>query len=187
MLPVKNQVRAMTVIHECAQSGAEGQLLNTPDGLQCGTRHTRALEQARSEASCTQCGIQGVTESGVCSICESAPPLSQAEFEILAAAEAAMAKDHEEQQTKDNAVLSQVRQFVSAQAFQEIEVLLAESECFDYSIVALPIGEPQDDGYVLGSIYVDETMNGGLSGDSYAGTVCVSLGRGTYLKYNYTV
>ncbi|MNJ75433.1 hypothetical protein D3C77_725320 [compost metagenome] len=74
---------------------------------------------------------------------------------------------------------------VPLQAFQEIEESLAEFECFDYSIVEQPEGEAQDDGYVLGDVYVEQTVNGGFAGDSYAGTVCMPLGEGKYLKYHY--
>ena len=131
------------------------------------------------------CGCQGVTETGACGPCEIAP-LSQSEFEILAAAEAAIAQEFEEQSAKDNLVLDQVRKVVSAEVFTEIEGFLDEDDCSEFSIVEQPVGEPQDDGYSLGDVYVDQTLNGGCSGDSYAGTICLPLGNGKYLKYDYS-
>ncbi|WP_153785390.1 hypothetical protein [Pseudomonas sp. EMN2] len=175
----------MKVIQECAQCGAEGHLLDTPDGYQCATCDARGQAQARQEASCTQCGLPEATESGVCVECETAP-LSDAEFEILAAADAAIAQDLEDQWARDKVILEQVRQMVPVDVFKEIEEFLAQDDCSDYSIVEQPVGEAQDDGYILGDVYVDQTMNGGMAGDSYAGTICLPLGCGKYLKYDYT-
>lgn len=95
-------------------------------------------------------------------------------------------REQKEWHAKNRAVLDQVKETVSAEAFRQIEDSLAESGfTHSYQIVTQPVGMPQDEGYVLGAVYVDQTTNGGFSGDDFAGTICMPIAAGSYFQYSY--
>lgn len=106
-------------------------------------------------------------------------------FEIFAAHDAAIAQEFSEQFEKDDKVLQQVRALVTEEAFGQIKEALAEAGGDQLEIVDRPVGDAQDESFVLGDVFIDQTTDGGLEGDEFAGTVCMPLGDGTYLKYHY--
>lgn len=88
---------------------------------------------------------------------------------------------------KNQAVLDQVSTLVPPEAFQQITEYLSDSGwTFDYQLVGEPVGAAQDEGFLLGEIYVNQTMNGGYSGDDYAGTVCMPISAGRYFQFAYS-
>jgi hypothetical protein len=36
-------------------------------------------------------------------------------------------------------------------------------------------------------VWVNQTTNGGYTGDEFAGTICIEIGENEYLKYNYSM
>lgn len=106
-------------------------------------------------------------------------------FDIFAARDAAIAQEFSEQFEKDDKVLQQVRALVTEEAFGQIKEALAEAGGDQLEIVDRPVGEAQDEGFVLGDVFIDQTTDGGCEGDEFAGTVFMPLGDGTYLKYHY--
>lgn len=98
----------------------------------------------------------------------------------------AMAREMDELHAKNKAVLEQVQALVSPEAFLQIEDTLSDSgNTHSYLIADSPLGDPQNDGFVLGDVYYDQTMDGGISGDSYAGTMSMPLQAGQYFQFNY--
>lgn len=57
-------------------------------------------------------------------------------------------------------------------------------------IVREPVGifqSYEDDDSILPGIYVDQTTDGGYSGDSFAGTICIEIKPGRFLKFYYSM
>lgn len=107
-------------------------------------------------------------------------------LEDMRADQEAIARELDELHAKNKAVLDQVQALVSPEAFQQIKDTLCDSGyTHGYLIADQPLGEPQDDGFVLGDVYVDQTLNGGFSGDDYAGTMSMPLHAGRYFQFNY--
>ncbi|MDT4832897.1 hypothetical protein FQZ97_664700 [compost metagenome] len=105
-------------------------------------------------------------------------------IEIMRKADEARLEYCQEQAAKNAVVLDQVRGMVSSKVFKQIEAEISESgETFDYEIVAEPAGHPQDNGYSLGDVYVDQTC--GHCGDDFSGTVALPLPDGRYLQFGF--
>jgi hypothetical protein len=60
---------------------------------------------------------------------------------------------------------------------------------FPYEIVREPIGAVQDAefGRLISKEWVNQTTNGGYTGDSYAGTICIEIKKDRYLKFHYSM
>jgi hypothetical protein len=74
--------------------------------------------------------------------------------------------------------------------FDEIEHVIEDSDhTYDFKIVDEPKGEfQQEDEYpVLGGIWVDQTTNGGYTGDDFAGTVSIKIDNRNYLEFAYSM
>lgn len=105
---------------------------------------------------------------------------------IMAGYDAAIARELDELQAANQSVLDVVQGMVTPEAFQQIKDTLSDSGyTHSYVIADTPLGEPQDDDYVLGTVYVDQTTCGGLSGDEYAGTMSMPLTTGRYFQFCY--
>lgn len=105
---------------------------------------------------------------------------------IMADNDAAIALELDQLYAKNQAVLDQVQATVSPEAFQQIKSTLADSGyTHGYQITDHPLGEPQDDGFELGDVYVDQTTSGGFTGDDYAGTMSMPLPTGRYFQFCY--
>lgn len=97
-----------------------------------------------------------------------------------------MHRDIAEQRDQERAMLEQVRAMVSPEAFGEIVAAISDSgHTHSYLIASAPLGEPQDDDFSLGNVYVDQTTNGGMSGDDFAGTMSMPLPDGRYFQFSY--
>lgn len=96
------------------------------------------------------------------------------------------AREMQEHREKDLAILTQVQTLVPKKAFQQIQDSLSTSgHTYSYQIVQQPVGKPQDDGFVLGKVFVNQTFHGGPCGDDGAGIMCMPLGGGKYFQFNY--
>ncbi len=101
-------------------------------------------------------------------------------------AENVMRQQMAQEQTARNApVLAQVKAMVTPEVFAQIEEELEESgEVFDFELVAKPAGEPQDNGFLLGDVYVDQSC--GMSDDDFTGTVAIPLPDGRYFQFGFS-
>ncbi|MDH4602401.1 hypothetical protein [Pseudomonas syringae] len=105
---------------------------------------------------------------------------------IMAGHEADIARELDELHAANQIVLDQVQAMVSPEAFKQITDTLCDSSyTHGYLIADQPMGEPQDDGFLLGDVYVDQTTNGGITGDEYAGTMSMPLTAGRYFQFCY--
>lgn len=106
---------------------------------------------------------------------------------LASAAEAYLAHDRAEA-AKRAVVLQEVQGIVSEAVYADI--LAGLEEClhtYDFMIAVAPLGEEQDQGAAWGKTYVNQTTNGGWSGDDYAGTMSIPLGDGRYLQFAYAM
>jgi len=107
-------------------------------------------------------------------------------LEDMRADEEKIAQELKEQDEKNQAVLDQVQALVCAKAFKQIKEALSESDyTHTYQIVDQPVGKAQDDMFVLGDVFINQTLNGGFSGDEFAGTYSMPLGGGKYFQFHY--
>jgi len=114
--------------------------------------------------------------------------LSEADRAAMAAADAAHIAHERAEDVKRQAVLQEVQSVVSAEVYTDIvEELTADGYTFDYQIASSPIGQEQYGGDAWGKHYVDQTTNGGYTGEEYAGTVSIPLGDGRYFQFSYTM
>jgi hypothetical protein len=105
---------------------------------------------------------------------------------IMAGHDAVIARELDELHAANQVVLDQVQAIVPPEAFQQIKDTLFDSGyTHSYMIADQPLGEPQDDGFVLGDVYVDQTTNGGFTDDEYAGTMSIPLSAGRYFQFCY--
>ncbi|WP_223448228.1 hypothetical protein [Pseudomonas sp. BF-R-19] len=105
---------------------------------------------------------------------------------IMAGYDAFIAREMAELHAKNQVVLDQDQALISPDAFQQIKDTLSESGyTHSYLIADHSLGEPQDDGFLLGDVYVDQTTNGGHTGDDYAGTMSMPLPAGRYFQFSY--
>ena len=114
--------------------------------------------------------------------------ISEADRAAMAAADAAHIAHERAENEKRQAVLLDVQRLVSAEVYAEIVAELAE-DCytFDYKIASAPLGREQDNGAAWGKHYVNQTTNGGYTGEEYAGTVSIPLGDGRFFQFSYTM
>ena len=106
--------------------------------------------------------------------------------EDIQAAELACRLELLEQQNHQKTVIDQVQAIVSPTAFKQInETLFDSGTTHTYLITNRPLGHPQDDNYILGEVYIEQTSGGGLSGDDYSGTICMPLGDGRFFQFSY--
>lgn len=104
-----------------------------------------------------------------------------AELDLLAAE--AKAEDERQQ-----FVLDQVKASFSENAYAELLEYIAEcSSVHSFHITDTPEGHGQDDGAAWGKQFVNQTTNGGYTGDEFAGTVSIPLGNGKYFQFGYSM
>jgi hypothetical protein len=98
-------------------------------------------------------------------------------------------EEMEKQSLEDQKILDLVRTKVTELAFKEIEDCLNEDGyCYGFEIVGEPEGELEEfDEFKHISVYVNQTTNGGYSGDDFAGTVSIKIGESEYFKFRYSM
>lgn len=108
----------------------------------------------------------------------------EAYFEIMRKADEAMIQYHLDQEAKNAPVLAAVKAMVGQEVFTQVEAEIESAEnTYDYEIIAEPAGHPQDNGFALGDVYVDQSC--GMSGDDFSGTVALPLPDGRYFQFGF--
>ena len=69
------------------------------------------------------------------------------------------------------------------------EKFTGKGYCFNFKIVDKPIGKLQDceDYEFIGGVYVNQTTNGGYTGDEFAGTCSIKISENEYFQYSYSM
>lgn len=114
--------------------------------------------------------------------------LSDADRAAMAAADVALIEHDRVEELQRQAVLEQVKGIVSAEVYAEILEELTESGyTHDYKVTSIPVGQEQDDGASWGNTFVNQTTDGGHTGDEYAGTVSIPLGDGKFFQFAFSM
>ena len=114
--------------------------------------------------------------------------LSERDLAAMRAADAAMMEHERAEEAKRQSVLAEVRKIVSAEVYVAIQEELTDSAfTFDYQIASTPIGQEQDDDAPWGKHFVNQTTNGGYTGDEYEGTVSIPLVDGRFFQFGYSM
>lgn len=114
--------------------------------------------------------------------------LSEEDLVAMRAADTAMMEHERAEEAKRQSVLAEVRGIVSAEVYAAIQEELADSGfTFDYQIAGTPIGQEQDEEAPWGKHFVNQTTNGGYSGDDYEGTVSIPLVDGRFFQFGYSM
>jgi len=89
---------------------------------------------------------------------------------------------------KNNAIIGQVKAKVSRRVFKDIKTFMDDSgSVYGFCIKKEPVGCEQQYDYSFGKYYVNQTCNGGYSGDSYAGTVSINIGINEWFQFSYSM
>ena len=99
-----------------------------------------------------------------------------------------MFKELYDQEQKDKKILKEIENKVSYNLFDDILSLLSEHDyTCDYAITDHPEGEFQidDDFEHIEGVYVNQSSDGGMTGDDWIGTCCVKLKENEYFKFWY--
>jgi hypothetical protein len=108
---------------------------------------------------------------------------SEEDLKELREAQKRIEKEEIDQHSKDQEVLEAVKKQVSIEFFGFIEDEITESEhTTNYRILDEPIGDLERAEDI--KVWVDQ-HSVGISGDSWAGAVCVELPDGKYLAWDY--
>lgn len=95
---------------------------------------------------------------------------------------AAMKAEDERQQ----GVLDQIKGKVSAEVFADIKACMEDSGSVSgFNLAVKPLGQEQDDGYSFGPYFVNQTCNGGYTGDEFAGSISIRIGVEDFFEFNY--
>ena len=88
---------------------------------------------------------------------------------------------------KNTRIMNAIEETLGKQYRQDVFDCIMESEGFGlYELVECPNWDKQmEDWGVFDHIYVDQWQNGGMSGDDFAGDVCIPLKKDLYLKIHY--
>lgn len=111
---------------------------------------------------------------------------SKEDLKDIAEGEVAYQKEIEEQYKKDDEVMKSVKKMLSPEIFKYLEEELEETEGGShFKIVNEPHGENQD--YDKYELWVDQTTNGGYSGDTFEGCCYFKIGEIKYLEWEYSM
>ena len=102
----------------------------------------------------------------------------------------AMIEKDAKQNTQKDKCLVFIKNLVSQKKFDEIISIIEDSEyTFDFKLTKEPKGAFQDEEYLefIKGIYVNQTTDGGFTGDEFAGTISIEYNDGLYLKFNYSM
>jgi len=85
---------------------------------------------------------------------------------------------------RDNQVLDVVRGLVTQKVFEEIEAELNNSGAvYNFKIVDKAHGAPEDFGFSLGDIFVEQST--GPCGDDHSGSICFPLPDGRFMQCEF--
>ncbi len=91
---------------------------------------------------------------------------------------------------KEKQLLQQIKFKVGEDSFKEIEEELRECEyTYNYKIVDKPIGKMRefDECEYIEGVYVNQTTNGGYTGDEFAGTHSIKIADNEYFQFSYSI
>jgi len=109
-------------------------------------------------------------------------------FKQMAEAERELNKQLDEQHKKDEKVMDDIKSCFGAKIIKQIEEEMEESEGgWNLEIVDKPRGESEGDLLDGREVYVNQTCNGGYTGDEFAGEVYFKLPNKKWLKWNYSM
>lgn len=94
----------------------------------------------------------------------------------------------EENRARESA-LREVRRLVRPRAYKDILSYIEDSgSTHSFEIVRTPDGDLQEEReYAFRECHIYQYENGGYTGDSYSGSVCIPLNAGKYLKFHYSM
>ena len=89
---------------------------------------------------------------------------------------------------RDAKVLEVVKSVFSRDEFNDILSILEEcDDTYDYSIEDSPKGDYQEEDHdFIKGAWVNQTTNGGYTGDEFAGTVSIKLPNDKYFQFYYS-
>lgn len=96
----------------------------------------------------------------------------------------------QQEHIKNNDVLAVAKSRLSPNAYKDLQSIIVDSEnTYAYSIEKAPKGKFQEHGGFkeITGIWVNQTTNGGMSGDDFAGTVSVELNDKSYFQFHYSL
>lgn len=94
------------------------------------------------------------------------------------------------QELEEQKILDIVKSKVSEGALKEIEYELnQDGYVYNFKIIDKPIGELRDceDYEFIEGVYVNQTKNGGYSGDEFAGTCSIKISENEYFQFAYSM
>lgn len=107
-------------------------------------------------------------------------------FKAMAEMESTWREEAEKEQIEQQEVLDTIKSKVSEEFFKEILEELKESgHTYSFIVTDRPKGELIDDMEYDHVKYVDQTTNGGYTGDEYAGTVSIKISENEYFQFCY--
>lgn len=91
----------------------------------------------------------------------------------------------------NNRVLKAIKSVKGDDFYNDLLDVIKESEGVQGKVefVNNPIGnyQDEDESALIKGIWVNQTTNGGYTGDTFAGSVCVQLKPNKYLKFYYSM
>jgi len=96
------------------------------------------------------------------------------------------ASEHEASLKNMRRIMKQISRYLPAFWVKQINDFIEESGyCFDFEIVRSVEGHDKvNHGYRF-KVFVDQYCDGGFVGDDFAGSVCIPIKNGNYLKFKY--
>lgn len=95
----------------------------------------------------------------------------------------------QQERNRNNQALETAKSRLSPNAYKDLQHIIVDSEnAYNYSIETAPKGQYQNEDYTeITGIWVNQTTNGGMTGDEFAGTVSVELNDKSYFQFNYSM
>lgn len=90
---------------------------------------------------------------------------------------------------ENDEILTIVKSKVTNETYKDILYIITESDwTFNYVIKNKPKGKYQkeDLDHLIG-IWVNQTTDGGYSGDEFAGTISIEIGEDEYFQFSYSM
>lgn len=110
------------------------------------------------------------------------------EAQAMAEMEYVWREEGEKEQFQQQEVLNIIKSKVSEEFFNEvIEELKESGHTYNFMIMDKPKGDLLDDTEYdcIKKIYVNQTTNGGYTGDEFAGTVSIEMSENEYFQFSY--
>ena len=91
---------------------------------------------------------------------------------------------------KDKLILEKIKNEVNVGIFHEILQELENCEStYNYLITNKPVGKMRqfDEYEYIEGVYVNQTMNGGYTGDEFGGSCSIKIGENRYFEFWYSM